>query len=63
MFDKIGFFIEVCYNICVENKEWGNYNIMEDLKVNLYVTAMHCYWELKLELTQDPDWLQSRFDI
>ena len=40
MFDKIGFFIEVCYNICVENKEWGNYNIMEDLKVNLYVSPL-----------------------
>lgn len=28
-----------------------------------YVSGMRCYWELQLELTNDPRWMKEPFDM
>lgn len=50
---------ESAYNTWFNSKT-RNYII----KNNLYwVSGMHCYWELCLELGNSDDWLKELFDI
>lgn len=44
---------------------WYNSKTKSYLEANklFYVSGMRCYWELTLELEQNPKWLRDPFDM